>query len=279
MPSQVTLFSVKIASPRDVEIEAAMACDVLRDWNATHALTDKVVLLPLQAEANSELPCDVLIAFLHAAPGTPMETGTIEREIECYLRSGRPAFIYFSEARVALARAGDNCEREFKNRYASQAVVDSFSDEKEFRAKFAQQLEATVRSHPSFGLGGGEGTAAVAVASEPTPDAPKPAPIGLSERAQKLLITACEDPEAYIGRHRDGDVLKLQANGEQLVEQGDPDALVKWEAAFNELLHGGYIRDAGCHGRLFQISTKGFEYLLNELGKAPVGYIAELGSV
>jgi hypothetical protein len=256
-----------------------MACDVLRDWNAAHALTDKMVLLPLaEDEAAGADPCDILIAFLHAAPGTPMETGTLEREIDYYLARNRPAFIYFSEARVALARAGESTEREFKSRYAAHAVVDSFNDEKEFRAKFAQQLEATVRSHSSFRLGTGEGASPILPSDEPRPDEPKPAPAGVSELAQKLLITACQDPEAYIGRHRDGDVLKLQANGEQLVEQGNPAATAKWEEAFNELLTGAYVRDAGCHGRLFQISTKGFEYL-KTLGHAPIGYIAELGSV
>jgi hypothetical protein len=44
------------------------------------------------------------------------------------------------------------------------------------------------------------------------------------------------------------------------------------------LLSGGYIHDAGCNGRLFQITAKGFAYL-KSLGHAPVGYIAELGSV
>jgi hypothetical protein len=278
MPAPVTLFTVKIASPRDVEIEASLACAVVQDWNAAHALSEKMVLLPL-VEGDSAAPCDVLIAFLHAAPGTPMETGTIEREIDGHLARKKPAFIYFSEARVALARAGDRTEQEFKTRYAGQAVIDSFNDEKEFRAKFAQQLESTVRSHSSFHSGNGEGASPSLPLAEPLPDVPRPAPAGVSDLAQKLLVTACEDPEAYIGRHRDGDTLKLQANGEQLVEPGDAVLAAKWEAAFQELLGGGYIRDAGCHGRLFQISARGFDYLLRELGKAPVGYIAELGSV
>jgi hypothetical protein len=280
MPSPATLFSVKIVSPRDVEMEAAMACDVIRDWNSVHALSEKIVLLPLaQGNAAGSSPSDVLIAFLHAAPGAPIETGTMEQEIGSYLERKRPVFVYFSEARVAFARSGECCEgtlQHFKERYAGQAVVDSFNDEKEFRAKFAQQLEATLRSHPGFNVTPAKETPAFA--EEPKPDEPKPAPAGVSELAQKLLIEACADPEAYIGRFKDGPVLKIQANGQQFVEQGNPAAIEKWEAAFNELLGGGHIRDAGCHGRLFQISAKGFEYL-KTLGHAPVGYIAELGSV
>ena len=280
MPSLVTLFTVKIASPRDVEIEAGLACAVVRDWNAAHALSERMVLLPLtENEIGEGEPCDVLIAFLHAAPGTPLEIGTIEREIDSHLARGKPAFIYFSEARVALAHADEDDERECKDRYAGRAVVDSFNDEKEFRAKFAQQLETTVRSHSSFHSGTERGASPILPLVEPLPDLPKLAPCGVSELAQKILVTACEDSEAYIGRHRDGDTLKIQANGEQLVPPGDPALAAKWEAALQELLAGGYVREAGCQGRLFQISAKGFDYLLKELGKTPVGYIAELGSV
>ena len=270
MPSTATLFSVKIVSPREVEMESAMACGVIADWNSTHSLSHKIVLLPLTQEKAAQAgPGDVLIAFLHATPGA---LGAMEREIESYLQRKRPVFIYFSKARIAFTRSGEYCEgtlREFEARYAAQAVVDSFSDEKEFCAKFAQQLETTMRSHRA------QDTSSLDV---PAPDEPKLAPLGVSELAQKLLIEACADPEAYIGRVRDSSGLKLQANGQQFVEPGNPAAAERWEAAFNELLNGGYIRHAGCHDRLFQISTKGFEYL-QTLGHAPVGYIAELGSV
>ncbi len=95
---------------------------------------------------------------------------------------------------------------------------------------------------------------------------------------QQLLFAACDDPEAYIGRLKDGSTLKIQANGQQFVPPGDTAAAAQWAAAFREILERGYIRDAGCHGRLFQISTAGFAYLKTH-GKSPIGYIAELGSV
>jgi hypothetical protein len=100
----------------------------------------------------------------------------------------------------------------------------------------------------------------------------------LSPWAQTILIEACDDFEAYIGRIKAGGTLKIQANGKQLVEQNDPAAAAKWESAFQELLSGEFIRDAGCNGQLFQISTKGFAFL-KSIGKTPVGYIAELGGM
>jgi hypothetical protein len=270
MSPTATLFSVKIASPRDVAIEAAMACDVLREWNATHALRERRVLLPLTDSAPAT--CDMLVAFLHPTPGEPM--ATMEQEIESYLAEKRAVFIYFSEARAAFGRAGAHADVErCKALYSGRAVIESFNDEKEFRARFAQQLEATLQLLPGL---------APLTPPEPLPDV-EPASSAannaeVSELGRQLLFAACDDPEAYIGRLKDGSTLKLQANGQQFVPAGDAAAVARWEAAFQEILDRHYIRDAGCHGRLFQISSEGFAYLKKE-GKTPVGYIAELGSV
>ena len=261
-----------------------MACDVIREWNATHALRDHKVLVPLSDSAAA--PCDMLVAFLHPTPGAPMET--MEIEIGSYLAGAKPVFIYLSEARTAFGHAGATHEDAelCKSRYAGRAVVDSFKDEKEFRSRFAQQLEAALQLVPDLApcrppeplpdvqSDSRSTTAAPAAASPSTP----PPPAEISDLARQLLFAACDDPEAYIGRLKDGNTLKIQANGQQFVPPGDAAASAQWEAAFRELLDRAYIRDAGCHGRLFQISADGFAYLKTQ-GKSPVGYIAELGSV
>ena len=260
-----------------------MAFDVIREWNALHALRDHKVLVPLSDSAAA--PCDMLVAFLHPTPGAPMET--MEIEIGSYLTGARPVFIYLSEARTAFGHAGATHEDAelCKSRYAGRAVVDSFKDEKEFRARFAQQLEAALQRVPSLApcqppepLPDDESDSR-STAAAPAAALPSPAPAAeVSPLARQLLFAACDDPEAYIGRLKDGSTLKIQANGQQFVPPGDAAAIDQWEAAFRELLDRGYIRDAGCHGRLFQISTEGFAYLKTQ-GKSPVGYIAELGSV
>ena len=151
------------------------------------------------------------------------------------------------------------------------ASVDTYGNEKEFRAKFARQLDALLKTHEHFQA------APVALAPEAKPlDPRRTGP--LDPWAQRILVEACDDFEAYIGKSTLGGTLRIQANGKQLVEQTDAESLAKWASAFNELLHGGYIRDAGCNGQLFQISPKGFEFL-KTLGKSPVGYIAELGGM
>ena len=250
-----------------------MACDVIREWNAVHARRDKKVLLPVVESAPES--CDMLVAFLHPTPGAPMET--MELEIESYLADRKSVFIYLSEARTAFGHAATHEDAELcRSRYTGRAVVDSFKDEKEFRSRFAQQLESTLQLVPSL---------APTTPPEVLPDAEPAAPAEdsspkgeISDLARQLLFAACDDPEAYLGRLKDGNTLKIQANGHQFVPANDPAATGQWDAAFQELLAAHYIRDAGCHGRLFQISTEGFAWLKSQ-GKSPVGYIAELGSV
>lgn len=259
-------------------MELIIVREVIREWNAWHALEQKRILLPLDEEgARDPSRVDLLIAFFCHSPGVPgtpgdRTAGGSETEIEKHLQVGRPALVYFSEARADLTAAqvfSGRTPEEFKKRYAT-AAVDSYGDEKELRAKFARQLEATISGHAHFKIAG-------TISSEKpaaTPSAAKP----LSSCAVTILSEACDDFEAYIGRIKVEDSLKIQANGKQLVEQDNPAAVAKWESAFQELLAGGYIRDAGCNGQLFQISTKGFDFL-KTIGKTPVGYIAELGGM
>jgi hypothetical protein len=266
-------------------MEGVIAREVIYEWNAAHAWEQRKALLPTHgssscssgsAEHHPDSASDLLVAFFCTSQGAPSDEvahGT-DQEVEQQLKANRPALIYFSEGRVDFAHA-DAKEvaglEQFKKRYPAEVVIDSFGDEKEFRAKFAQQLEAIVLRHPHFQSG--EGTNPAPVVAEAHPPAP-----AYSKSAQVLLINACDDPEAYIARMKDGRGVKIQVNGRQFVEPGDPASAAQWEGAFEELLNGGLIRDAGCNGQLFQISAKGFEFL-ETLGKYPIGYIAELGSV
>jgi hypothetical protein len=64
--------------------------------------------------------------------------------------------------------------------------------------------------------------------AEPLPDDRPAAPSedespkgDLSDLARQLLFAACDDPEAYIGRLKEGNIFKIQANGRQFVPPGD----------------------------------------------------------
>ncbi len=261
-------------------MELIIAREVIGEWNARHALEQKRILLPLDEEgARDPSRVDLLIAFFCDSPGTPGDQASegAEEEIENQLREGKPVLIYFSEARIDLGRAplllGGSLD-EFKKRYMT-ATVDSYADDKEFRGKLARHLDVTVGTHDHFKMD----AAASSAPPVATPKVLDPRRTGpLSPWAQTILVEACDDFEAYIGRIKAGGMLKIQANGKQLVEQNDPASIAKWESAFNELLEGDFIHDAGCNGQLFQISARGFDFL-KTIGKTPVGYIAELGGM
>ena len=281
MPCAVTAFTVKIDSPGDAGMESIIAREVIYQWNASHSLEQKRVLIPLGntgAPANKNSSGDLLVAFFCASQGVPDEFSSqaVEGEIEKQIEAGRPVLIYFSEGRVDFGGVAVHRTRaldQFKKRFESHAVIDSFGDEKEFRAKFTRQLDTTIRTHAYF-----KGVAPACSAATQAGSAISSSTRELSKLARELLIEACEDFEAYIGWFKDDRTLKIQANGKQLVEQGNPKAAAMWESAFGELLTGGFIRDAGCNGQLFQISPKGFDFL-KSIGKTPVGYIAELGGM
>jgi hypothetical protein len=282
MPSALTAFSVKIASPGEGGIETVIAREVADQWNALHAWDEKKALLPVR-RSESDAPDstsegDLLVAFFCAAQGAP--TGRTAREtdlaIERQLKAGKPALVYFSEGRSGLEGADPEEIRileEFKRRYPSEALIDSFSNEKELRAKFAQQLEAVMSRHPHLQLDHGACPSPGAVVAEPHPPAP-----AYSKSAQALLMSACDDPEAYIALMKDSRGVRIQVNGRQFVDPGQPESGPMWEAALHELLAAGLVRDAGYNGQLFQVTSAGFEFL-ETLGKYPIGYIAELGGM
>jgi hypothetical protein len=274
MPCTVTAFGVKIASLGDAAMELIIAREVITEWNACHALKQKRILLPLGAQDGGCSTVDLLVDFFCDSPGATCDIEKDVIEIEQQLKAGRPALIYFSEGRAELTGTHALDRRvldEFRKKYAA-ATVDSYGDEKAFRAKFTQHLDATVSHHAHFKLTGTvpSGTAQ-AIPAAATMES-------LSSRARTILIEACDDFEAYIGRIKAGGMLKIQANGKQLVEQNDAATVAGWESAFQELLTGDLIHNVGGNGQLFQISTKGFAFL-KTIGKTPVGYIAEMGGM
>jgi hypothetical protein len=272
MPCTVTAFSVKIASPGDAAMELIIAREVIGEWNARHALEQKRILLPLGAwDKNDCSPIDVLVDFFIDTPGATGGPDEDVAEIEQQLKEGRPALIYFSEGRVDLTGKhlpGGRALDEFKKKYIT-ATIDSYGDEKEFRAKFAKQLDATIGSHAYF--------KSIPTLSTETIAAPATKE-SLSENAQHILIEACDDYDSCIGRIKARDTLKIQTNGKQLVENNEPATIARWESALQELLAGDLIHDAGHNGQLFQLGPKGFAFL-KTIGKKPVGYIAELGGM
>jgi hypothetical protein len=273
MPCTVTAYSVKIASPGGAGMELTIVRDAIREWNAHQAWEQKRILLPLDGESpGAPHSADMVIAFFCGAANEL--ASVVEAQIEKQVQAGHPALAYFSEGRADLTGGPQSPGRamnEFSKRYPT-AAVDSYGDEKELRAKFARQLDITVGNHVHFKTDSHESLEAV-----PIP-ALVPASKALSMCAQSILVEACDDFEAYVGRIRTPTMLRIQANGRQLVDQQDACTIEKWDSAFDELVANDFIHPAGGNGQLFQISTKGFAFL-KSIGKSPVGYIAEMGGM
>jgi hypothetical protein len=276
MPSPVTAFSVKITAPGEVAIKAALAREALYEWNGIRSWEEKKAFLPLPPDsgegAHSSTP-DLLITFFCGPQRTSAPAPARDQEIEQQIKSGHPVLVYLSEARTDLMAIDADEARvleDLKKSYPAEVMIESFKDEKELRAKLAQNLDTLIRYHAHFRT-----DSEVSVfKTEPPPHA---AP-AYSKQAQALLMNACDDPEVYLARMHDSRGVKIQVNGRQFIEPGNAESAKLWDNAFNELVQAGLIRDVGCNGQLFQISTKGFEFLAT-LGKYPIGYIAELGGM
>ena len=253
-------------------MELTIVRDAIREWNAHNACQQKRILLPLDPDA-APVNADLVIAFFCGA--SRERAAAFEAEVENQVHAGRPVLAYFSDSRTDLRVEPSSPGRainEFSRRYPT-AAVDSYGDEKELRAKFARQLDVTIGNHVHFKI-----DAPALEKVIPAIPAPAPAPKALSMCAQSILVEACDDFEAYVGRIRTPTMLRIQANGKQLVDQQDACTIEKWDSAFQELIANDFIRSAGGNGQLFQISTKGFEFL-KTVGKTPIGYIAELGGM
>lgn len=111
---------VLIASPGDVRLDRDFVENVIREWNATHALRHRTVLLPLrwelnavsdlhldpQAAVNEQLVdhADIVIVLFRARLGTPTPralSGTVE-ELERALANGKRVQCYFNTGPVLV---------------------------------------------------------------------------------------------------------------------------------------------------------------------------------
>src|SRR5215467_7298620 len=109
---------VMIASPSDTDDERAAVAEVVAQWNADHAESTRVVLLPVMWERNavSEVGIapqeainrqlvdrsDILIGVFWTRLGTATgvsASGTVE-EIERFIGDGKPAALFFSNRPV-----------------------------------------------------------------------------------------------------------------------------------------------------------------------------------
>lgn len=186
MPFDSRAYRILIASPSDVEEEREIAVRVIQEWNDLHAHTRGVVLLPLRWETHSAPEygvrpqevinraivdqCDLLIGIFWTRIGTSTgvaESGTLE-EIARVAKAGKPIMLYFSKIGMdpeQIDVAQLNKLKAFKAATYSNALVESYKNQVEFRDKFARQLELKVRDLQKADTSLGPSPLSLAIAS------------------------------------------------------------------------------------------------------------------
>jgi Domain of unknown function (DUF4062) len=172
MSYEATVHNVFIASPSDVRPEREIARQVIYEWNAAHAVSDKAVIQPIGWETHSSpemgerpqeiinrlvIKSDILVAIFWSRLGSPTgvtASGTIE-EIEKHLGAKKPTMIYFSNALLPHDVDTKQFEdvRKLRKKYESEGLIGTFANSEEFRRVFTQDLGVRmVNSGPPFPL-------------------------------------------------------------------------------------------------------------------------------
>jgi hypothetical protein len=275
MPSPATVFRVVIASPSDIREERRMVRQVVHDWNAAHATTRGIVLLPVgwesdsaplmgdrpQSILNSQIirNADLLIAVFWTRLGTPTgnaPSGTIE-EIQELLSAKKPVMIYFSSAPVrpeSVDQPQYAALLVFRQWCETHGLVGKYDSAIEFQQKLTRELAVLVNTHPLFGQKFPMGDTLEAHATtEPDPA------VTLSEEAKVLLDQATRDPNGTVIVVDTLGGLTVQTNGRNFAQEADARAMAAWRAAVAELLEHDFLRALGPKNEVFQVTRSGYE--------------------
>jgi hypothetical protein len=162
-----TAYRILIASPSDMSEERRIAAEVINEWNALHASAEGIVLLPIAWEThampetgvrpqdaiNRQLvaECDLLLGLFWTKLGTSTgvaASGTLE-EIDQFVKSNRPAMLYFSRRPIDPTRIDQEQHarlRQFREETYQKALTGSFASLDELRGILLRDLTRQVRA-------------------------------------------------------------------------------------------------------------------------------------
>ena len=166
MPSRSETYRILIASPSDLAEERQTATEAIYEWNAQHAASESVVLLPVKWETHAAPQsgvrpqeainrqivrgCELLVGMFWTKLGANTgvaESGTIE-EIDQFVAAGRPALLYFSGRPIDPGKIDLKQYRkpkDFKAATYKKSLVGSFSTVTELRQNLLRDLMHYVR--------------------------------------------------------------------------------------------------------------------------------------
>jgi hypothetical protein len=162
-----TTYRVLIASPSDMAEERQIATEVINEWNALHAATEGVVMLPVRWETHAMpetgvrpqdainrqlvVECDLLVGMFWTKLGTSTgvaESGTVE-EIDQFVGSNRPAMLYFSHRPIDPARIDHEQHsrlRQFRDETYQKALTGRFNSLDDLRRVLFRDLTRQLRA-------------------------------------------------------------------------------------------------------------------------------------
>lgn len=275
MSYTATVFTVMIASPSDVSSERSIVRNVLAEWNAIHASSRNIVLLPAGWESHSSPEmgnpaksiinvqvldkCDLLVGVFWTRIGTPtidFASGTVE-EIERHIATGKPTMLYFSSQPARLDSV-DKAQYDelikFKNSCQSRGLYETYDNPDEFKNKLNRQLQIKLNEHQMFRQ------------NERATDPVNQTEVSLSTQLQELSEEARRIlKEASLGD--DGTILLLrtyggtaiQVNGKNLIEDQSRRSVAKWEAGLQQLHEKELIIAGDNKGEVYEITDRGYQ--------------------
>lgn len=159
---------VMIASPSDTVAERAAVAEVVGQWNADHAESSQVVLLPVMWERNADSEVgtapqeainrqlvdrsDILIGVFWTRLGTATgasASGTVE-EIERFVGDGKPAALFFSNRPVEPGSVNPDqlgALNDFKRVIRDRSLYFEYGELDELRIRVSSYLTRTIREH------------------------------------------------------------------------------------------------------------------------------------
>jgi hypothetical protein len=275
VPRATTTYEVVIASPSDVVSERKILVEVMEDWNSSHSRSAQALLLPRRWELdaipnaeghpqdwiNRELieSADILIAVFQARIGSPTKrsiSGTVE-EIQKFITTGKPTFIYFSNAQIPRDHDQDqfNALENFKRQLKDKALYNEFASDEDLRRKAHRALARVMDK-------------SLTEAREPL--ASRAPDTVLSEDAVELLVEASRDKYGSILCTRTNSGDSMQANGKEFIDDRSVRLYARWKAALQELIDGGLLEQNDSDGETFELTNSGFTLASEKESQLPL---------
>lgn len=280
MPFATTTFRVAIASPGDVNEERRIIRAVVHDWNAAHARTRGVVLLPVgwesdtaalmgaraQETINAQVirTADLLIAVFWTRLGTPTSvapSGTVE-EIQEFLQAGKPVMIYFSNAPVVPSSIDQKqyaALLEFKAWCEANGLIGSYDSVVELRERLTREVALLVNTHQAFLNAAPLPTELVGDTFRAYGSAFLDPLVQLSAEAISILTEAAKDPNGTVLMVEYLAGMSVQTNGRSLVPEGDNRTAAAFRDAVEKLVKLDYLREVGSKREVFEVTHAGYQ--------------------